>query len=222
MIDLNKSFNQNIKELDRILGREVKSEKDIYNVRLCLTYMYRQLLAEEDTTNSAKLTGYIQFFKEKVERNEQDFKLPERLLRDLDKYQYEDLPKLKHVQVDQNRERDFNIGVMVLFSIGVAGTAFFNIDIAAILLLVQMLYTMGAVYFAVSGNRVFFIAWVRVLSMLGGKNRKVRDDDWYSAMLYMFKEESDTYKTLTGLKDGTIKYHMIEMIREKFFETKED
>lgn len=222
MIDLNKDFNQNSRELDRILGREVKSEKDIYNINLCLTYLNRQLLSEEDISNSPKLTGYISAFKDKVARNEDRFELNEHLTRDLEKYRYEDLLVLDHVKVDQDREKYFNIGLLAVFLSVIAGVAFFNIDIAAILLLIQMIYVIGIVYYSVSGKRVFFISWVRVLSMLGGKDRKPRDDDWYNAMLYLFKDDSDVYKTLTSLKEGTMKYYMVEMLREKFIETKEE
>lgn len=222
MIDLNRTFQRNLKELDRILGKEVKSEKDIYNVNLCLTYLNRQLLAEEDTLNSARLTGYISAFKDKYERNRSKFELSERFIRDLEKYRYEDMPKLTHVKADQDREKYFNIGLLIVFLSAIAGVAFFNIDIAAILLLIQIIYVIGLVYYSVSGKRVFFVSWVRVLSMLGGKDRKPRDDDWYNAMLYLFKEDSDVYKTLVSIKSGTLKYHMVEMLREKFIETKEE
>lgn len=93
MIDISKSFSFNKNELDRMLAKEVRSERDIYNTELCITYLNRLILVETDAEAIANMTKVAGLYKEKLERHKDEFKMQEKLIRDLEKYRYEDLPK---------------------------------------------------------------------------------------------------------------------------------
>lgn len=222
MIDISKSFSFNKNELDRMLAKEVRSERDIYNTELCITYLNRLILVETDAEAIANMTKVVGLYKEKLERHKDEFKMQEKLIRDLEKYRYEDLPKSLRIHKDASREKAFQVGFLVLFTALVGGIAFINIDVAFIILLIQLIYLFGVVYWCVLDKRLFYLAPVKLLSMLGDKDRAYRDSVWKEVMKYFFKEDTDVYKVINGLKDDLASNYTIELLHEKYIEVSKE
>lgn len=220
MIDISKGFNENEKEIERLLSKDVKSEKDIYNINMCITYLYRQLVVSETSKNMEKMRVYICSFRDKLNRHEKDFVLKENMIRDLENYRYNDIPKTAHIKRDVKKEKESVILLLVLFTILVTGVVFINVDIGYLLLIANFVYLLGVLIFCFKGKRTFITVPVRVLSMLGDKERAFRDDIWVDAMKHLFREDTDVYGMISKLKSDFSSRYTIEMIHESFIETK--
>lgn len=219
MIDIEKSFSFNKNELDRMLKKEVRSERDIYNTELCITYLNRLILVETDAKEIEKLLAVRIVYQERLDRHKDEYKMQEKLINDLNKYRYENLPTSLRVYSDNQREKVFQVGFLVLFTALVGGIAFFNIDIAFIILMLQLVYLFGVVYWCVLDKRLPYLAPVKALSMLGNKDREYRDSVWKEVMKYFFREDTDTYKVIDNLKDDFTSRYTTELLHEKYIET---
>lgn len=219
MIDLRKDYTRNIKELDKLLSKDIKTDEDLKNIRMSITYLYKQILQQDNMDNIGRLNAYIQYFEKKAE--ESKITLSEKSENDLAEYRYNEPVTATKVKKDSVRETYFYNSLMIIFLLVVAGISFINIDVAFAILIVQFLYTGCAIVYVVTGKRLFPLNVLKMLSIMGVSERKQRDSAYEQALRHLCKDDSDAVIALNKPKREIRKCYTTELVREKYIEVKE-
>lgn len=219
MIDLRKDYTRNIKELDKLLSKDIKTDEDLKNIRMSITYLYKQILQQDNMDNIGRLNAYIQYFEKKAE--ESKITLSEKSENDLAEYRYNEPVTATKVKKDSVRDTYFYNSLMLIFLLVVAGISFINIDVAFAILIVQFLYTGCAIVYVVTGKRLFPLNVLKMLSIMGVFERKQRDSAYEQALRHLYKDDSDVVTSLNKSKRETRKCYITELVREKYIEVKE-
>lgn len=219
MIDLRKDYTRNIKELDKLLSKDIKTDEDLKNIRMSITYLYKQILQQDNMDNIGRLNAYIQYFEKKAE--ESKITLSEKSENDLAEYRYNEPVTATKVKKDSVRETYFYNSLMLIFLLVVAGISFINIDVAFAILIVQFLYTGCAIVYVVTGKRLFPLNVLKMLSIMGVSERKQRDSAYEQALRHLCKDDSDVVIALNKPKREIRKCYTTELVREKYIEVKE-
>ena len=219
MIDLRKDYTRNIKELDKLLSKDIKTDEDLKNIRMSITYLYKQILQQDNMDNIGRLNAYIQYFEKKAE--ESKITLSEKSENDLAEYRYNEPVTATKVKKDSVRETYFYNSLMIIFLLVVAGISFINIDVAFAILIVQFLYTGCAIVYVVTGKRLFPMNVLKMLSIMGVSERKQRDSAYEQALRHLCKDDSDVVIALNKPKREIRKCYTTELVREKYIEVKE-
>lgn len=219
MIDLNKDYTRNIKELDKLLSKDIKTDEDLKNIRMSITYLYKQILQQDNMDNIGRLNAYIQYFEKKAE--ESKITLSEKSENDLTEYRYNEPVTATKVKKDSVRDTYFYNSLMLIFLLVVAGISFINIDVAFAILIVQFLYTGCAIVYVVTGKRLFPLNVLKMLSIMGVSERKQRDSAYEQALRHLCKDDSDVVIALNKPKREIRKCYTTELVREKYIEVKE-
>lgn len=219
MIDLRKDYTRNIKELDKLLSKDIKTDEDLKNIRMSITYLYKQILQQDNMDNIGRLNAYIQYFEKKAE--ESKITLSEKSENDLAEYRYNEPVTATKVKKDSVRETYFYNSLMLIFLLVVAGISFINIDVAFAILIVQFLYTGCAIVYVVTGKRLFPLNVLKMLSIMGVSERKQRDSAYEQALRHLCKDDSDVVIELNKPKREIRKCYTTELVREKYIEVKE-
>lgn len=219
MIDLNKDYTRNIKELDKLLSKDIKNEEDLKNIRMSITYLYKQIIQQDNMDNIGRLNAYIQYFKKKEE--ESKITLSEKSENDLTEYRYNEPVTAMKVKKDSVRDTYFYNSLMLIFLSFVAGISFINIDVAFAILIVQFLYTGCAILYVVTGKRLFPMNVLKMLAIMGVSERKQRDSAYEQALRHLYKDDSDVVIALNKPKREIRKCYTTELVREKYIEVKE-
>lgn len=219
MIDLRKDYTRNIKELDKLLSKDIKTDEDLKNIRMGITYLYKQILQQDNMDNIGRLNAYIQYFEKKAE--ESKITLSEKSENDLAEYRYNEPVTATKVKKDSVRETYFYNSLMLIFLLVVAGISFINIDVAFAILIVQFLYTGCAIVYVVTGKRLFPLNVLKMLSIMGVSERKQRDSAYEQALRHLCKDDSDVVIALNKPKREIRKCYTTELVREKYIEVKE-
>lgn len=219
MIDLRKDYTRNIKELDKLLSKDIKTDEDLKNIRMSITYLYKQILQQDNMDNIGRLNAYIQYFEKKAE--ESKITLSEKSENDLAEYRYNEPVTATKVKNDSVRDTYFYNSLMIIFLLVVAGISFINIDVAFAILIVQFLYTGCAIVYVVTGKRLFPLNVLKMLSIMGVSERKQRDSAYEQALRHLCKDDSDVVIALNKPKREIRKCYTTELVREKYIEVKE-
>lgn len=219
MIDLRKDYTRNIKELDKLLSKDIKTDEDLKNIRMSITYLYKQILQQDNMDNIGRLNAYIQYFEKKAE--ESKITLSEKSENDLAEYRYNEPVTATKVKKDSVRDTYFYNSLMLIFLLVVAGISFINIDVAFAILIVQFLYTGCAIVYVVTGKRLFPLNVLKMLSIMGVSERKQRDSAYEQALRHLYKDDSDVVIALNKPKREIRKCYTTELVREKYIEVKE-
>lgn len=219
MIDLRKDYTRNIKELDKLLSKDIKTDEDLKNIRMSITYLYKQILQQDNMDNIGRLNAYIQYFEKKAE--ESKITLSEKFENDLAEYRYNEPVTATKVKKDSVRDTYFYNSLMLIFLLVVAGISFINIDVAFAILIVQFLYTGCAIIYVVTGKRLFPLNVLKMLSIMGVSERKQRDSAYEQALRHLYKDDSDVVIALNKPKREIRKCYTTELVREKYIEVKE-
>lgn len=219
MIDLRKDYTRNIKELDKLLSKDIKTDEDLKNIRMSITYLYKQILQQDNMDNIGRLNAYIQYFEKKAE--ESKITLSEKSENDLAEYRYNEPVTATKVKKDSVRETYFYNSLMLIFLLVVAGISFINMDVAFAILIVQFLYTGCAIVYVVTGKRLFPLNVLKMLSIMGVSERKQRDSAYEQALRHLCKDDSDVVIALNKPKREIRKCYTTELVREKYIEVKE-
>ena len=219
MIDLRKDYTRNIKELDKLLSKDIKTDEDLKNIRMSITYLYKQILQQDNMDNIGRLNAYIQYFEKKAE--ESKITLSEKSENDLVEYRYNEPVTATKVKKDSVRDTYFYNSLMLIFLLVVAGISFINIDVAFAILIVQFLYTGCAIIYVVTGKRLFPLNVLKMLSIMGVSERKQRDSAYEQALRHLYKDDSDVVIALNKPKREIRKCYTTELVREKYIEVKE-
>lgn len=219
MIDLRKDYTRNIKELDKLLSKDIKTDEDLKNIRMSITYLYKQILQQDNMDNIGRLNAYIQYFEKKAE--ESKITLSEKSENDLVEYRYNEPVTATKVKKDSVRETYFYNSLMIIFLLVVAGISFINIDVAFAILIVQFLYTGCVILYVVTGKRLFPMNVLKMLSIMGVSERKQRDSAYEQALRHLYKDDSDVVIALNKPKREIRKCYTTELVREKYIEVKE-
>lgn len=219
MIDLRKDYTRNIKELDKLLSKDIKTDEDLKNIRMGITYLYKQILQQDNMDNIGRLNAYIQYFEKKAE--ESKITLSEKSENDLAEYRYNEPVTATKVKKDSVRETYFYNSLMLIFLLVVAGISFINIDVAFAILIVQFLYTGCAIVYVVTGKRLFPLNVLKMLSIMGVSERKQRDSAYEQALRHLCKDDSDVVIALNKPKREIRKCYTTELVREKYIEVNE-
>ena len=219
MIDLRKDYTRNIKELDKLLSKDIKTDEDLKNIRMSITYLYKQILQQDNMDNIGRLNAYIQYFEKKAE--ESKITLSEKSENDLAEYRYNEPVTATKVKKDSVRDTYFYNSLMLIFLLVVAGISFINIDVAFDILIVQFLYTGCAIIYVVTGKRLFPLNVLKMLSIMGVSERKQRDSAYEQALRHLYKDDSDVVTALNKSKREIRKCYTTELVREKYIEVKE-
>lgn len=218
MIDLRKDYTRNIKELDKLLSKDIKTDEDLKNIRMSITYLYKQILQQDNMDNIGRLNAYIQYFEKKAE--ESKITLSEKSENDLAEYRYNEPVTTTKVKKDSVRDTYFYNSLMLIFLLVVAGISFSNIDVAFTILIVQFLYTGCVILYVVTGKRLFPLNVLKMLSIMGVSERKQRDSAYEQALRHLYKDDSDVVTALNKSKRETRKCYITELVREKYIEVK--
>lgn len=219
MIDLNKDYTRNTKELDKLLSKDIKNEEDLKNIRMSITYLYKQIIQQDNIDNIGRLNAYIQYFKKKEE--ESKITLSEKSENDLTEYRYNEPVTATKVKKDSVRDTYFYNSLMLIFLSFVAGVSFINIDVAFAILIVQFLYTGCVILYVVTGKRLFPLNVLKMLAIMGVSERKQRDSAYEQALRHIYKDDSDVVTALNKPKREIRKCYITELVREKYIEVKE-
>lgn len=219
MIDLRKDYTRNIKELDKLLSKDIKTDEDLKNIRISITYLYKQILQQDNMDNIGRLNAYIQCFEKKAE--ESKITLSEKSENELAEYRYNEPVTATKVKKDSVRDTYFYNSLMLIFLLVVAGISFINIDVAFAILIVQFLYTGCAIVYVVTGKRLFPLNVLKMLSIMGVSERKQRDSAYEQALRHLYKDDSDVVIALNKPKREIRKCYTTELVREKYIEVKE-
>lgn len=219
MIDLRKDYTRNIKELDKLLSKDIKTDEDLKNIRMSITYLYKQILQQDNMDNIGRLNAYIQYFKKKEE--ESKITLSEKSENDLAEYRYNEPVTATKVKKDSVRDTYFYNSLMLIFLSFVAGISFINIDVAFAILIVQFLYTGCVILYVVTGKRLFPMNVLKMLAIMGVSERKQRDSAYEQALRHLYKDDSDVVIALNKPKREIRKCYTTELVREKYIEVKE-
>lgn len=219
MIDLRKDYTRNIKELDKLLSKDIKTDEDLKNIRMSITYLYKQILQQDNMDNIGRLNAYIQYFEKKAE--ESKITLSEKSENDLTEYRYNEPVTATKVKKDSVRDTYFYNSLMIIFLLVVAGISFINIDVAFAILIVQFLYTGCVILYVVTGKRLFPLNVLKMLSIMGVSERKQRDSAYEQALRHLCKDDSDVVIALNKPKREIRKCYTTELVREKYIEVKE-
>lgn len=219
MIDLNKDYTRNTKELDKLLSKDIKNEEDLKNIRMSITYLYKQIIQQDNMDNIGRLNAYIQYLEKKEE--ESKITLSEKSENDLTEYRYNEPVTATKVKKDSVRDTYFYNSLMLIFLSFVAGISFINIDVAFAILIVQFLYTGCVILYVVTGKRLFPMNVLKMLAIMGVSERKQRDSAYEQALRHIYKGDSDVVTALNKPKREIRKCYITELVREKYIEVKE-
>lgn len=216
MINLDKCYKYNYVKLKNMSVAEVRNEKDLYHVKLCIIYLTREMLVTSKYSDIKELSDLRIKFQEKYDRYEDTYKLQEKFIADIESYTTSALPTMRPIKSDRIFESGLQIFLLLMLTVITVLFAFYNRDLANIYVGVEFVVLLMYLYYGLTGKRVLLLSLLRAVIMVGDVDRVKRDLIWIDSFKNLISESHSAYTLVQGLTTNFTSRYTAELLHEKY------
>lgn len=218
MINLDKCYKYNYVKLKNMSVAEVRNEKDLYHVKLCIIYLTREMLVTSKYSDIKELSDLRIKFQEKYDRYEDTYKLQEKFIADIESYTTRALPTMRPIKSDRIFESGLQIFLLLMLTVITILFAFYNRDLANIYVGVEFVVLLMYLYYGLTGKRVLLLSLLRAVIMIGDADRVKRDLIWIDSFKNLIPESHSAYILVQGLTTNFTSRYTAELLHEKYIQ----